>query len=566
MFDVTFGVLFAATGSDNGREIHQHQGSTMDAPAGGVTKILLAARLVTYGSHMLLRSNAVPKRLIRRMRRAGHLAKRVRSVEFKRGFAAIRDALRIVLGQGRRLRALAGRHGHLIGNLVWGALIALLLFFLRDSPNFQRLEDLSVDWVMRASGLEQHQAIADRFLWFNIDDQTYRAWGEPDYTPRDKLQRLIRYAAEGGSELVIVDVDLTRRRTRPSDSPSDAATRSEQSADAHELGGDGDRILYDYLAAYPENCGLKNGCPPIVLVRAFRSGLPRASFLDPAVASSTRVFWASAQFESDDSLVIRRWRLWEPECGNGSADPVPSVELLVAALVDPKNPQTLAEKPKAAHDFLVRLIGSAEACPAHGQPPLEGNGAPNQIVVRKIVERARENRADGLINRVIYTVPWRTDDTAVSRPAMQLVNAPVPDRAAFSGKIVVIGGSFQESGDIHPTPLGSMPGSFALINAVASLERHGLVTHTHGLLNLFIEIALVVLMSLCFLLLPSLLGMVISSAAIVCILVPVCIILLSRGLWIDFALPLVAVQLHELVARLEELVRRRSGGGGHNAG
>jgi len=41
---------------------------------------------------------------------------------------------------------------------------------------------------------------------------------------------------------------------------------------------------------------------------------------------------------------------------------------------------------------------------------------------------------------------------------------------------MVIGASFAESRDRHLTPLGEMPGTLVLINAIQSLYQHGELT------------------------------------------------------------------------------------------
>jgi CHASE2 domain-containing sensor protein len=449
----------------------------------------------------------------------------------------------------------------LLSNLLWGTAIALLLFVLRDSPNLQRLDDLTVDWVMGSLGSAERQVIADRFVWFDIDDKTYETWNEPPFTPRDKIQRLIWYAAESGAELVIVDIDLSHRRQReeidttptrirrlgvPATIPDDEINNY----DNYE-----DQKLYDYLEAYPGDCTAGDHCPPIILGRPFRNDLPKPSFLDPAIAHSTRVFWASAQFEPDSDMVIRRWRLWEPLCENGRAGAIPSIELVVEALVNPERPQAMAEDPKAAYDFLVQSLSGTTVC-SGGTPQMSGqapaDGTPNRVRIRHIIEDQTANQKDNLVHRIVYAMPWHQDDTAIARPAMYILNAPITSHAAFSGKIVMIGGSAQDTGDIHPTPLGPMPGAFALINAITSLEQHGEITHAPGWVDLLVEIALIAIMSFSFLFLRSFLGMIVSTVVILCVLVPICLKLFAHGLWLDFSIPLIAVQLHELVDRIKD--------------
>jgi CHASE2 domain-containing sensor protein len=117
--------------------------------------------------------------------------------------------IRVAFDPGPRVNTARARRGHFISNVLVGTGISLLLFLARDSPNFLRFEDLSFDCMTRFSGAVAREAIANRFVWFDIDDQTYEAWQEPLCTPRDKVYKMIRYAAESGAELIVVDIDLT---------------------------------------------------------------------------------------------------------------------------------------------------------------------------------------------------------------------------------------------------------------------------------------------------------------------------------------------------------------------
>jgi hypothetical protein len=338
------------------------------------------------------------------------------------------------------------------------------------------------------------------------------------------------------------------------------------------------------LAAYPRDCSAKGRCPPIILVRTFRNEredeqgekrenkhntgggdpncirVPKLSFLDTGIAHSTKVFWGSAEFEPDEDMVVRRWRLWEEPC-YGRAAPVPSIELLTVALINPDQPRILAEDPRAAKDSLLQLLGSVSVYSrgrSHTRSPDSTTIAPNRVV-RRLVEGQAANRGDRLIRRVVYSMPWQPPPghTAIAVPAMGLVGAPVADRRAFNGQIVVIGGSFEDSGDIHPTPLGPMPGALALINAIVSLEEYGEIERMPRWFDLLVEVVLVLLISALFLLMPSLFAMLVSSVLIVILFTPVSLVLFEHGFWLDLAIPLLAVQLHDLAARLEEIFERR---------
>jgi CHASE2 domain-containing sensor protein len=173
-------------------------------------------------------------------------------------------------------------------SLLVGMGISIGLLFLHGHPWLEEKEDAAVDWVMQLQWGTAPTKSAVPFAVLDIDEPTYRSWGEPFHTPRDRLLKLIDYAVRGGAALVVVDVDLSQRGHDPA---ADAGLR-------------------DYLAHY--------GGPrarPILLVRTFReplsqeavSGAPnrpedvplpdvRRSFLeeDPDIARSPLIHWGSS--------------------------------------------------------------------------------------------------------------------------------------------------------------------------------------------------------------------------------------------------------------------------------
>ncbi|MDH3757705.1 MAG: CHASE2 domain-containing protein, partial [Gammaproteobacteria bacterium] len=129
-------------------------------------------------------------------------------------------------------------------------MVALITFaalgFLDQSHWLLRLENSAMDTMMefnkglgRMSGHSGARPL--RFTFLDIDEDSYRTWYEPYHTPRDKLLRLIDFAAGSGAQLIVVDIDLSKPGINP----------------------DHDRALAEYLSGY----GALNS-PPIVLVRS----------------------------------------------------------------------------------------------------------------------------------------------------------------------------------------------------------------------------------------------------------------------------------------------------------
>src|SRR5688572_21823669 len=96
-------------------------------------------------------------------------------------------------------------------NLVVGLVIAAALHHFHDLPWVRNADDGAMDWMIRMfSGAAPGRNQPIPFAFINIDEATYRDWHEPASVPRDRLLRLIDYAAAGRPLAIVVDVDVTR--------------------------------------------------------------------------------------------------------------------------------------------------------------------------------------------------------------------------------------------------------------------------------------------------------------------------------------------------------------------
>jgi len=422
-------------------------------------------------------------------------------------------------------------------NVLIGTVISLGLWSLHDNAALRDVEDVGIDWLIRMQWGVAHDEGGASYVFLDIDEPTYRAWGEPFHVPRDRLLKLIRYAVDSGPALVVVDLDLSKPGSDP------AAAEG----------------LKQYLEAYtgPDR-------PPLVLARFFRAPLDptvhpyyreRASFLDDAVAASPNLHWGSPLFVLDRDRLLRRWRLWEPACRDGAPGIVPSIQLLSVALW---------QAPRRGADQIDEAL--AGLAPADCGEPMSGDGQPTTLRIADLTLGAAPG---ALAQRILYTLPWRLGPgeayprTPEGAPALSVRSAlPITDgqlpvaSEGLRGRVVVIGSSFEDSRDLYHTPLGVMPGAMVLINATRSLQTHGELAPPPWYVKLPIEILLIVLMSLVFALMISFWGMVVSSVAVIVLLLPLSFLFFRAGVWLDFAIPLMAVQVQQFAAEFKELKKQ----------
>jgi CHASE2 domain-containing sensor protein len=423
---------------------------------------------------------------------------------------------------------------HLRDNLVVGFLITILLLPFHHTDIFHRIEDIGIDWViqmLRATPPAKQDTPS--FVVLDVDEATYRLWGEPLITPRDKLLRLIQMATQHQAKMVMVDIELNYRtdRSQALDHPNNQA----------------DKALFEFINQYDASC--QEPCSYIFLTRSTRKSLtespyrePVSSFLDPVVAKSRYIYWASTLFDIEHDQVLRRWHLSQPLCQGKVGDVLPSMQLLADTVV--KNQTLSGTKPLLEKLDLVKPDCTVQGH-QEGFEPVED---------------------DQLKRRILYRIPWHLPGEKLpnmedghlllEKLSVQSVTAgdAKPIAASFlPGRIVVIGSSYESSRDIYATPLGKMPGIWVLVNATHSFLQ-GELTPPSSWVIWLTEAILIVIMSLVFAYFDkSFYGMLVSGIVIIIGMIPFTFWLFEYGVWLDFAIPLIAVQIHYMHARYEEL-------------
>jgi CHASE2 domain-containing sensor protein len=160
--------------------------------------------------------------------------------------------------------------------------------------------------------------------------------------------------------------------------------------------------------------------------------------------------------------------------------------------------------------------------------------------------------------RIFYRLPWtgdadRNNDNGqlLVLRAQKILQSDVADASLLRGRIVVIGSSSPVAGDIQATPIGMMPGSLVLINAMSTLMR-GEQLHDVGFAGTIgIELLLIAIVSVLFAVLPAATALVLALLLVVIGSVTVGFAALNSGVWIDSVLPALGVIVHEIVHRVQ---------------
>lgn len=421
---------------------------------------------------------------------------------------------------------------HFSINCLVGIVIALILHFTHHLSFISEAENLAMDLMMHVNqGTSRMSGSDDRsdhlaYTFLDIDEDTYRLWDEPFHIPRDKLKQLIEHAETGQAKAILIDVDLAK-----------------DSDDAD--------VLIEYLKNYKEKF------PPLFLLRSFYPAskftnqdeyFVRNSMFDK-IELGENIHWVQPLFKMDEyDQTVRYWHLYKVGCLDEDKPVViPSFQLLLDVLLTHKDDMRYVETQ------LDRL--APETCGDINEYNLDGDLTYGS---KKISLLSDEHSRIG--ERIIYTLPYLKKSANpreyIWQPAHVITESDSKISASsVEGRVVVIGASFKGSRDIYKTPIGTMPGAMIIMNAVKSFNAFG-QTSTPGLfVKLVIELVLIVMMAFLFMNMSSFKAATVTGLLIVFLLVPISFYFFKYGVWVDFAVPLLGMQMHQIYAEYEESVR-----------
>ncbi len=408
------------------------------------------------------------------------------------------------------------------------------------------------------------------FVLVDIDDATWQSWHTPLITPRDKLAGLIQRVASYRPMLIVVDVDLSF----PGGTPTAGA----------------DDPLKSYFAAYPPDA------PPLLLVRSLVSPdaatgslypSPRPTDYDAATASRPNIAWAAPRFEEDDDGKVRRWRLFEVVCDNGKPAAVPSLHLaaslIARAALFGREPGDDAPLPAKLAPLVPATCAERAANPGPVTISDFPKDAPITIDDENVAARASQGEirgratAEDVRSRIIYRVRWQNDAIALGpmvdpagvgatplvavRPADVVLNLPVAAGATagegpgLANRIVVISGSYADSGDWHRTPIGPMPGALLIINAIEALVHDGTPREPGTVARVAISLAIILGVSLLVSVFRPAVAAWLSSLGVLVVML-LSLPSFKSGVVFDLAVPSVGIFAHDILASLAASVRQ----------
>ena len=467
---------------------------------------------------------------------------------------------------------------HLLKSLLIGSVAAAVLSVARPYvPGLAGAETTATDWAIKfwQDRFDISRPSHERFVFFDIDERTYRAWGEPLFVPRDKLLELIRFAAEAPAKLLVIDVELAKHVPLAGRTLSAVATAS---APSHPV--DPDQALAAYLRRYtgesqraeagtqspssfphmifartvgpraPPDVGMKD----FPDVGALRDERP-SEFLEDVVSVSKVLHWASPLSDRDEDGLVRNWRLFEPTCLDRTPHAIPSMALLSWAVLRTPLMSQGAFTPASFEEELRRRFAppTATCVPAGSSPVASNASSPEPWVLYDGILRKRlvlSSRPSDLEQRIFYKFQTSTSlaDSFSRVPALLITergSQPVsPELVA--GKTVVIGSNYEAGKDLHQTPIGEMAGAMVVINQINALMEFGQFQEVSTVIRWAGLLALIMIFSLSFSFFTTTWGAQVSTLILNAVLLPLSLWLFQYGWWLDVVFPLFVLQAYQM--------------------
>jgi CHASE2 domain-containing sensor protein len=140
------------------------------------------------------------------------------------------------------------------------------------------------------------------------------------------------------------------------------------------------------------------------------------------------------------------------------------------------------------------------------------------------------------------------------RPARIVLAAPAGEAIdGLEGRLVVIGGSFRDSGDWHNTPLGAMPGALLVVNAAHALAQYGTPHEPPWWQRLPIALGIIIVVAWLFAVLRPFGASIAASVFLVLLTIPSAL-LFKSGVMLDLAVPSFGVFAHKFLLEIIERV------------
>ncbi len=448
-----------------------------------------------------------------------------------------------------------------VSNVLIGIVVEISLVLLSNVPQVQVVQNQIFDMLMIAYQEMPLPSNSKRvpIRLIEIDEETYRdrRWGggEPVIAPRAQLAQVIAAALQSGAAQVVVDIALDNRAT---DEEAELIQKINQSS--HDASTHQHLLLVRSLrfAQASQDTPSGTGLALPSLRRSVWDGLADTDI------GTVHLHNVAPNFVLSGDHVVREWKLWEIACIEGERDTrmvvLPSVQLELYAV---RRGSTTAGVPWNKPQLVTEQVdGRAVPCVWAKTTASRLEHNVRQWIENNLTDlRIGDDRA---ANRIFFSIPWHSkfaspviSTDSDGRPvslfrsysAQQLLGVDAfgqapPPLPSLRGAVVLIGQTFSESRDFHTTPIGVMPGVIVVANAVDTIFAFDALREPAVAYRIGFTAIVIVLAAFAFAKWPKSRFVNWSFAVALILLLPLTAWLFRRGIWLEIAIPLVAIKIH----------------------
>jgi hypothetical protein len=437
----------------------------------------------------------------------------------------------------------ARKRTHFFINLSIGIVIVFFLHFLQHTRwgenTLDKFFDLFVSWESKKVVQVQNDVQKAPILFVDIDHETYKEWGEPLITPRDRVAKILQILHEAEAKVIVLDILLEGSDFLP----------------------DNDQKLLEVLEKI--KLDPKNITKVILPQRIGFEGKLKKNLFDGLIdqyhslgdSRFPALYRAAPSLSATSSdNVVRYWNLYEEfqsqDGGNEIIWGYPIVTVLLAIEGNLRGLESFQEKLSAkessqSNDFEVLHLSNGKIIKLpYDKAHLYLQRLRFLLVPEKSTEEYLVEKNVGNEGNLFQTV--------VRYKELEYY------KDFFKDKIVVVGNSSPDTGDMYRTPIGKMAGMYILGNSINTILTKEQPSPPPGWLGIFIEIVVIILAAYIFLYFTSLLAQIIASLLILIVFGYFSYLyFLKTGVFLNFVFAIVGMSFHETTKDLEEIFEKR---------
>lgn len=415
---------------------------------------------------------------------------------------------------------------HFFVNIGVGIAIALFFHFLEHTTRGEDVLNIGFDRIIameaekaarKAENINESEddKLSEQILFIDIDHNAYKNWGQPLLTPRDELAKIVEAAYKSNAKAVVLDILL-------------------EDKDCCNLKDEGDlRKVFEDMTNKAVSTKV------IFPVRITFDGDIKKNLFDDLIERNPNFYAAIPNISATSTdRIIRYWRPYEIFIAAKNSRILWNVSVLATVISKGKEEELWNIEHRAAQQV------------AEGFSIKTGNGK-EIFLSSKTTELYR--------NRIRYLLVPK--NTMPEHPEGNLREVYTVDEAKhvdFKDKIVIIGNSSPDAGDIYPTPVGNMAGMYIIGNAINTILLGLQPSHSSVYVNIAIEILVIITAAYFFLYLSSFLAQILVSVILILTLgVASYYYFLHTGVFLNFMFAVVGMSFHKTISNIEEIIENK---------